>query len=73
LSPPIEQSWPHPLEHESGDDKWHSAGLTAAQGCPWRRAGVACDERTTDAVDNPCLPRIVPPDQAASRTGGSAA
>ena len=64
---------PHPFEHESGDDKWNSAGLTAAQGCPWRRAGVACDGRTTDAPDNPCLPRIVPPDQAASRTAGSAA
>ena len=50
------QRWPHPFEHESGDDKWNSAGLTAAQGCPRRRAGVACDERTTDAVGNPCSP-----------------
>jgi len=63
----------NPFEHESGDDQWNFAGLTAAQGCPRRRAGVACDGRTTDAVDNPCLPRIVPPDQAASRTAGSAA
>ena len=26
----------------------------AVQSCPRRRAGVACDERTTDAVDNSC-------------------
>jgi hypothetical protein len=48
------QKWPHRFEHESGDDKWNAAGLIAAQGCPWRRAGVACDERTTDAVGIPC-------------------
>jgi hypothetical protein len=44
------ERWSHPFEHESGDDKWNSAGLTAVQRCPRRRAGVACDERTTDAV-----------------------
>ena len=26
----------------------------AVQSCPRRRAGVACDERTTDAVGNSC-------------------
>lgn len=65
------ERWPHPLEHEPGDDKWNSAGLTAAQGCPRRRAGVACDERTTDAVGNPCSPHIVPPDQADFGIAGS--
>ena len=48
------QRWPHPFEHESGDDKWNAAGLNAVQRCPRRRAGVACDERTTDAVGISC-------------------
>ena len=65
------ERWPHRFEHESGDDKWNSAGLTAVQGCPRRRAGVACDERTTDAVGISCSPRIVPPDQAAFGIAGS--
>ena len=48
------QKWLRSFEHESGDDKWNAAGLIAVKRCPRRRAGVACDERTTDAVDNPC-------------------
>src|SRR5439155_21914551 len=24
------ERWPHPFEHDSGDDKWNSAGLIAA-------------------------------------------
>jgi ferredoxin len=32
------QWWPQAFEHESGDDKWNSAGLNATQGCPRRRA-----------------------------------
>ena len=45
--------------------------MNAAQGYPRRRAGVACDERTTDAVGIPCSPHIVPPDQAALDIAGS--
>jgi hypothetical protein len=45
----------------------------AAQGCPRRRAGVACDERTADAVGIPCSPIILPPDQAALAIAGSVA
>ena len=41
------------------------AGLSTAAG------GVACDERTTDAVGNPCSPLIVPPDQAAFAIAGN--
>jgi len=40
---------------------------------PSTAAGVACDERTTDAVGNPCLPFVVPPDQAASGMPGGEA
>ena len=50
----LAERWPHPFEHESGDDKWNAAGLNAVQRCPRRRAGVACDERTTDAVGISC-------------------
>ena len=52
--PSLSKRWPHPFEHESGDDKWSAAGLNAVQRCPRRRAGVACDERTTDAVGISC-------------------
>ena len=38
------------------------------QGCPRRRVGVACDERTTDAVGNPVFIA-----QAAFRVAGSEA
>src|SRR3972149_1983441 len=37
------------------------------QGCPWRRAGVACDVRTTDAVGNPCSPLRLPLCRSAAR------
>jgi hypothetical protein len=47
-------------EHRTGFDKWSPAGLTSVQSCPGRRAGVACDERTTDAVGNSCSPLMLP-------------
>ena len=37
------------------------------QGCPRRRAGVACDERTTDAVGNPCSSLKLPSGSPAAR------
>ncbi len=52
--------WLRLLEHGTGFDKWSPAGLTSVQSCPRRRAGVACDERTTDAVGNSCSPLMLP-------------
>jgi transposase-like protein len=54
------EMWLRLLEHGVGFDKWSSAGLTSVQSCPRRRAGVACDERTTDAVGNSCSPLMLP-------------
>ena len=54
------QRWLRLLEHGTGFDKWSPAGLTSVQSCPGRRAGVACDERTTDAVGNSCSPLMLP-------------
>src|SRR3990167_5894376 len=54
------QRWLRLSEHRTGFDKWSPAGLTSVQSCPRRRAGVACDERTTDAVGNSCSPLMLP-------------
>ena len=39
---------------------WSAAVLTSVQSCPGRRASVACDERTTDAVGNSYSPLMLP-------------
>jgi len=54
------QRWSRLCEHRTGFDKWSPAGLTSVQSCPRRRAGVACDERTTDAVGNSRSPLMLP-------------
>jgi hypothetical protein len=56
----VRQRWSRLSEHRTGFDKWSPAGLTSVQSCPRRRAGVACDERTTDAVGNSCSPLMLP-------------
>ena len=52
--------WLRLFEQQTGFDKWSFAGLTSVQSCPRRRAGGACDERTTDAVGNSCSPLMLP-------------
>ena len=60
LAEPPLLRWSRLSEHRTGFDKWSPAGLTSVQSCPRRRAGVACDERTTDAVGNSCSPLMLP-------------
>ncbi len=45
------------IEGDGGPLIWrHLEQLSAVQSCPRPRAGVACDERTTDEVDDSCSP-----------------
>ena len=58
--PLLGERWLRLSEHRSSFDKWSPAGLGSVQSCPRRRAGVACDECTTDAVGNSCSPFMLP-------------